>query len=158
MSLFHPICGDCGFRVIQGTDSFCSLPKFKIDPNTESCSKHKFRESIKICEVCGDTLFEPGIVDLVDGHAHILCNNCASKFGFCKTCGNFKYCKFEQDPSPTEKIVQKEIRQGNMIMMTTVKNPKRIEETCKKDCCCYDEKNGCVRETIHYCASWKTPY
>ena len=66
MSLFHPVCGDCGFRVVQGADSFCSLPKFKIDPNTESCSKHKFRESINFCEICGAALLEPGIVDLID--------------------------------------------------------------------------------------------
>ena len=158
MSLFNPICGDCGLKVVQGTDSFCSLSKLKINPDIDSCSKHIFQESMKNCEICGNIILEPGIVDLIDGIPHIICSNCASQMGFCNTCGNIKICKFEQDTSPTEKFVQKQIRQGNMIMMTTVKNPKRIEETCKKDCCCYDEKNGCVRETIHYCASWKTPY
>ena len=158
MSLFHPICGDCGLKVEQGTDSFCSLSKIKIDPNIDSCSKHTFQETMKICEICGSVLLEPGIVDLIDGHAHILCHNCISQLGFCNTCRNIKDCKFEPDPSPTEKIIQKEIRQGNMSMMTTVKNPKRIEETCKKGCYCYDEKNGCIRETIHYCTSWKSLY
>lgn len=158
MSLFNPICGDCGFKVTQGADSFCSLSKLKVDPSIDSCSKHTFQESMKICEVCGNIMLESSIVDLIDGSPHIICSNCASQMGFCNTCGNVKNCKFEQDNSPTEKFVQKQVRQGNMIMMATVKNPKRIEETCKKDCCCYDEKNGCIRETIHYCTSWKVPY
>lgn len=76
----------------------------------------------------------------------------------CSTCKLSNVCEFETNPSPIEKTINQQIRQGNMIMMAPVKNPKRIEETCKKFCKCYDEKNGCLRQTIQTCNSWKAPY
>lgn len=158
MSLFNSICGDCGFRVTQGSESFCSLSKLKVIPEVDSCSKHVFQDSMKFCEICGNVIFESGIVDLVDGSPHIICSSCASRMNTCATCVEAEKCDFETNSCPIEKVVQKQVRQGNMVMMTTVKNPKRIEETCKKNCKCYDEKNGCIKESIHTCPSWKVLY
>lgn len=158
MSLFHPICGDCGFRVDQGTDSFCSITKLKVNKDLDSCSKHTPQESMRFCEICGNPFIEGGIIDLIDGSAHLICNNCASKLNTCQTCKEVTNCDFETNPSPIQKVIQQQVRQGNMVMMTTVKNPKRIEETCKKNCKCYDEKNECIRENIQFCTSWVAIY
>ena len=56
------------------------------------------------------------------------------------------FCSFENDPSPLPKIVQKQVRQGNMTAITQVRNPERIEITCKKDCPCYDPEFECLRQ------------
>ena len=89
---------------------------------------------MKHCEICGQPLLVPGIVDIVDGNPHLICTTCGSKMNTCETCKEISKCDFETNPSPIEKTINKQVRQGNMIMMTTVKNPKRIDETCKKNC------------------------
>ncbi len=158
MAIFNKSCGDCGFRATQGADTVCSILHIKVDPVSDCCPKYIFQEQMRYCEICGQPLLEPGIVDLINGKPHLICSNCGSQMGTCKTCKEVSKCDFETNPSPIEKAIQKQVRQGNMIMMTTVKNPKRIEETCKKNCKCYDPKNECLRQTIQTCNHWCAPY
>lgn len=152
------MCGDCGFKVAQGADNICSIFRIIIDAEKDSCPKYKPVSQMKHCEICGKALLEPGIIDLKDGHPHLICSNCLNSIETCMTCQEILDCDFETNPSPTEKTITKQIRQGNMISVTTVKNPKRIEETCKKNCKCFDEKNGCLRQTIRTCEHWHTTY
>ena len=158
MSIFNKFCGDCGFREAQGSALVCSIFRIKVDPNLDSCPKYVYELYMKHCEICGQPLLVPGIVDIVDGNPHLICTTCGSKMNTCETCREISKCDFETNPSPIEKTINKQVRQGNMVMMTTVKNPKRIDETCKKNCKCYDEKNECRRQNIQTCGHWCTPY
>ena len=81
---------------------------------------------------------------------HILCPNCASQLNTCSFCKKVNVCTFETDPSPLPKMVQKQIRQGPMISVTTEMNPERIRQTCEKGCDCFDANFGCMRQ-FHYC-------
>lgn len=81
-----------------------------------------------------------------DGSWIRICQNCQSKFGTCVGCSKSATCDFETNPSPIPKTVQKRTQQGSQIMVTTIKNPSRIDVTCRINCPCFSEENGCCRE------------
>jgi hypothetical protein len=81
--------------------------------------------SIMVCETCSRQTKQQVIVP--DGDLwHILCPSCADQLNSCGFCKNGDKCDFETNSSSLPKFVQKQIRQGNMISVTTVKNPERI--------------------------------
>lgn len=97
------------------------------------------------CETCG----RPTELQILcpDGDKwHILCPNCASQLNSCAFCKKANVCTFETDPSPLPKMIQKQIRQGPMIQIATIKNPEREKITCQNGCFCYSEEFGCMRE------------
>ena len=101
------------------------------------------------CETCG----RPTELQVLcpDGDKwHILCPSCASQLNSCAFCKKVNTCTFETDPSPLPKMIQKQIRQGPMISVTTEMNPERIRQTCEKGCDCFDANFGCMRQ-FHYC-------
>ena len=101
------------------------------------------------CETCGRPTEQQVLCP--DGDTwHILCPNCASQLNSCAFCKKVNVCTFETDPSPLPKMVQKQIRQGPMITVTTEMNPERIRQTCEKGCDCFDANFGCMRQ-FHYC-------
>lgn len=101
------------------------------------------------CETCGRPIEQQFLCP--DGDSwHILCGNCASQLNTCAFCKKVDVCTFETDPSPLPKMVQKQIRQGPMISVTTEMNPERIRQTCEKGCDCFDANFGCMRQ-FHYC-------
>lgn len=101
------------------------------------------------CETCGRPT-EQQVLCPDGDNWHILCPNCAFQLNTCAFCKKVNTCTFETDPSPLPKMVQKQIRQGSMITVTTVKNPDRIAITCKMGCPCYDSEFECMRE-FYYC-------
>ena len=101
------------------------------------------------CETCGRPTQQQVLCPDGDNW-HILCPNCASQLNTCAFCKKANTCTFETDPSPLPKMVQKQIRQGNMISVTTEMNPERIRQTCEKGCDCFDANFGCMRQ-FHYC-------
>ena len=101
------------------------------------------------CETCGRPTDQQFLCP--DGDIwHILCPNCASQLNSCSFCKKVNTCLFETDPSPLPKMIQKQIRQGPMISVTTEKNPERIRQTCEKGCDCFDPNFDCMRQ-FHYC-------
>ena len=101
------------------------------------------------CETCGRPTDQQILCP--DGDIwHILCPNCASQLNSCSFCKKVNTCLFETDPSPLPKMIQKQIRQGPMISVTTEKNPARVDITCKKECDCFDPNFDCMRQ-FYYC-------
>lgn len=101
------------------------------------------------CETCGRQTEQQVLAP--DGDSwHILCPNCADQLNSCGFCKNAGKCDFETNPSSLPKFVQKQIRQGPMISVTTEMNPERIRQTCEKGCDCFDANFGCMRQ-FHYC-------
>lgn len=101
------------------------------------------------CETCGRPTEQQFLCP--DGDIwHILCPSCASQLNSCAFCKKVNTCSFETDPSPLPKMIQKQIRQGPMISVTTEMNSERIRQTCEKGCDCFDANFGCMRQ-FHYC-------
>lgn len=136
-------CGRCGFQSSDG--EHCGLTGIPVDPKTDGCTKGQ--TSPIQCDICNKFIF--GIKTLIpkeDGSIGIVCGNCANHLTSCRTCSKSVFCDFETNPSKIPKMIQKRIQQGSMISVSTVKNPDRIEVTCKKNCECFSENFGCLRE------------
>lgn len=97
-----------------------------------------------LCDFCGQSAT---IIDANDEeHTVFFCDRCFSVTKTCGACIKSTQCDFETNPSPLPKQVQKTVRQGNMVMQTVIKNEERIRETCRKNCACFHEDFGCLRE------------
>lgn len=141
-------CDTCGFR--DADRNICLLRKVKIDPINDFCSNHN--SSILYCEKCHSLIFEKPhfVMDGTDKH-HILCGRCAAALSTCNFCNHYSTCDFETNPSSLPKMVRKQIQQGPIISVVTIKNPDRVAITCQKNCNCYHPENGCMRENYYYC-------
>lgn len=102
-----------------------------------------------VCNFCG----QPAKFISIDP-IFCLCHRCFSLLNTCNACVNGATCDFETNPSPLPKRIQKTIRQGNMTMQTVAKNEERIRETCQKNCACFSEEFGCLKEN-GICANYK---
>ena len=145
-------CGQCA--LMQHNGGICPVFKTAQPPEHPGCNYHTLE--LNPCALCGNHM--PKGTQFIDvtipGKTIIYCGNCKQHISHCPTCVNGKECRFETDPSPLPKIVQQEIRQGNMISVTTVRNPERIRETCQNGCPCFDTEFGCSRQ-INYCGNYK---
>lgn len=104
------------------------------------------------CELCGNLFLPVAMVaDMTEGELHLVCPQCYNYLTTCHTCRKAKDCKFETDPSPIQKIIQRTYRQGPMTSVVQEKNPERIAITCQKGCDCYEPEKGCLREIIGWC-------
>lgn len=92
------------------------------------------------CDICG----RPGAA-IIDGE-HVICETCFAHMNTCALCDAARTCDFQTNPSPIPKTIRKEIRQGNMVAVTDIQNPERVEITCKKNCGCFSAKLGCLRQ------------
>lgn len=97
------------------------------------------------CKLCGRPCSKDAIV-CVEPFVYTICRNCHSLAGTCNLCSHSLTCDFETNPSPLPKQVQQTIRQGNMTMQSVVMNPERIRETCQKNCKCWNDEMGCLRQ------------
>ena len=146
-------CGTCAFP--QHNGGTCPFFYEKFPPETAGCPKHT--TSLVTCDVCGKLTYEP-IIDITDeAELHMWCPDCNSKSGHCQTCNRGGECSFMNDPSPIPKTIRKEIRQGNMIAVTDVMNPERVEKTCKNGCPCLDPEFGCLKQN-NCCGKWRPVY
>lgn len=137
-------CKSCGF--LDLAQNICQLFRIIMNPEEDYCSKHQERSEIKFCEACGNPIVGKSIL-IPDGDTyHELCFSCDAALYTCAFCKNNKGCDFETNPSPLPKQVQRQFRQGNMITVTTVMNPERIEITCKKNCSCFSPDFGCMKQ------------
>ena len=155
MALTNRTCGECA--LMQHNGGTCPIFNQTFEANESGCPR--FAKDLVTCELCRHLIMPVGVVvDMTDDeHPHFICDECRKKCGHCPTCVNARTCAFETDPSSLPKLIQKEFRQGNMISVTQVKNPARIDITCKKGCPCFSEENGCSRQ-INTCGNYKIGY
>ena len=148
-------CGECA--IWQHNSGTC--PYFKEPLDAQTCGCPKFSATTVTCEVCGGlTVPRAASIDMTNPDSpHTICANCEQHIGHCPTCQCANQCSFETDPSPLPKTVQQQIRQGNMISVTTVRNPERIRVTCQKGCQCFSEEFGCLRQ-FNSCGNYKIIY
>lgn len=142
-------CNTCA--LLDKNNNTCPVLRMEVNPNEDYCSKHV--KNVLICEACGRIDLTPVFVpeELPEETTyHTLCRNCLPALNTCVFCLNGRDCLFETDPSPLPKVIQQKVQNGPMITVTTVKNPSRIEITCKKGCPCYDPENDCMKQ-FNYC-------
>jgi hypothetical protein len=104
------------------------------------------------CDICHRQIHHTEVI--YDSKSNkIVCSDCCNRLSTCDNCHNGNICLFETDPSPLPKQIQKQIRQGNMIGQTIIKNPDRILITCKKGCPCWDAETESCNKQLRYCAN-----
>ena len=143
--MFNKRCETC--RIRDPRQNVCRITGSVVEPQKDFCSKHA--DKIETCESCGRLVMKPYLVP--DGCTyHLFCEDCATQLNTCNFCKKATTCEFETNPSSLPKMVQKQIRQGNMTTVMTVKNPARIDITCRVNCSCFSEDFECMRQ-FHYC-------
>ena len=138
-------CRTC--RILDPRQNVCQLSRQPVDPNKDYCTKHQ--EDIYQCERCHQATLMPFFTRHGDLW-HVYCGDCIQLLNTCAFCKGIEKCDFETNPSSLPKLVQKQVRQGNMVSITTVKNPERIRQTCENGCNCFSAENGCMRD-FNYC-------
>lgn len=138
-------CRTC--RILDPTRHICQLTGHPKDPDKDYCSQHaKF---IHQCENCGQIALETILVfDSIQ--YRIFCPQCAKQLNTCHFCQHGNECTFETSTSSIPKFVQKQIRQGNLVSIQTVKNPSRMEITCFS-CECFNKAENICLKDFNYC-------
>ena len=136
-------CLNCAYHTLNPQK--CPLIGYAYSGNGNQVCPYWAHELPK-CDYCGRIEQDCSILEATDGNWKRLCHDCRSKLGTCAMCKKSITCDFETNPSPIPKAVEKRFQQGNQIMVTTVKNEERIRETCRKNCKCFSEEFGCLRE------------
>lgn len=108
-----------------------------------------FKKYLNICDCCGKEHLQSFLCSWNNENYITLCGTCFQAASTCDLCVNGSTCAFEQDPSPIPKQIMKNIRQGNMMMQTSVKNPERVDKFCT-NCHCFNiAENTCNKEFGH---------
>lgn len=134
-------CKTCGF--LDPRQNVCLLTRLQVQPNKDFCSRHQ--EEVDKCDFCGSPVINPYIYLNEGQKIFSVCPSCKDKFSTCGTCQCKQDCAFAADKSMPD-MVQKQIRQGNMVSVMTVMNPQKIEKHCKTGCVCFSEDFGCLKE------------
>lgn len=154
-------CRDCVYygQSVVVTD-YCSRltgPNNKltpINPDGPTCQFFASRSKLTRCESCGNYMVD-GVLYQSEKGTKYICKLCASQSGTCDLCNERIHCEFETNPSPTPKVVTKQVQTNIGITVTQVTNPARIEETCKKGCVCWDkEYDACMRKEFATCGKY----
>ena len=145
-------CGDCA--LMQHGGGICQVYKTARAPTDPGCLYHT--TELHLCALCGNHMpKENQLIDATNPEDIVIyCRGCKQHVNHCPTCTNSQECRFETDPSSIPKIIQKEIRQGNMTTVMQIRNPDRIRETCKKGCPCFSEEFECLRQ-FNSCGNYK---
>lgn len=142
-------CKDCAaVRMTQDGRSICGYMETAIDLEKPACQNRVPIESITKCDVCGLALPISAAVVYFRNTEDInfLCPKCQRNLNTCATCINGNLCDFKTNPIPLPHQVQKTVRKGNAVMSTTIQNPERIKETCQKNCSCWSDEEGCLKQ------------
>ena len=136
-------CFTCAFRTLDPQK--CPLIGYSYTEDRNQVCPY-WAEELPTCEACGQIDPTYALTQKNDGTWVRLCKNCMSKSGTCGGCSNSTTSDFETNPSPIPKAVEKRFQQGNQIIVAQVKNPSRIDITCRVNCQCFSEEFGCLRE------------
>lgn len=139
-------CRSCSLSDVQ--QSACRMLQRTINLDKDYCPS--YTPQTYICETCRAIIINPIFTIGRDNQWHTHCENCAARLNTCDFCANIHTCAFETDPSPIPKVVQKQERNGPMTSIRTIKNPDRIDITCRKGCLCFHSDFGCLRQ-FHGC-------
>lgn len=147
------ICENC---LLHSKEYQCCIrTKTPVVP-TDYCSY--FASEIIKCDVCGRAIVTPATYYTEENNEAItiLCSSCMVARNQCQTCEYGSYCDFNENKEcQLPPMIQQTKRQGNMIMSRTVPNMARVEETCKKNCKCYNsELNCCSRGNFGTCGNY----
>lgn len=138
---FERKCGQCALPSLK--NGIC--PVFNQVPNLTHAACPMFEREIICCGVCNSAIIPSKSAIIMDNSTTYICDNCRLALSSCIGCKNGQSCAFENDPRP-DKYIPKSIRQGNTIIQTQIPNPEIIRETCQKDCKCFSQENGCLRQ------------
>ena len=117
------ICENCALY----RQNICALNGQQRNKN-DYCSN--FKKYLNICDCCGKEHIQSFLCSWDNENYITLCGVCFQAASTCDLCVNESTCSFEQDPSPIPKQIMKNIRQGNMMMQASVKNPERVDKFC----------------------------
>ena len=137
-------CFTCAFRTLDPQQ--CPLIGYNYADDRNQVCPYWIDELPK-CEVCGR--IDPNYVLFLnkDETGYIpVCSKCEGLSGTCGGCSKSSTCDFETNPSPIPKAIEKRFQQGNQTIIIQIKNPSRIDVTCRINCPCFSEENGCCRE------------
>ena len=154
-------CSTCYLRRrAQDQQLYCALTKLPIlNPNEESCSHHQ--DSVLNCQICGKPVMRSTDLELIQLKNETVekwisvCHNCGELVWRCSGCSHVSTCEFETNSDPTPKVIQKQIRQGNQIIVSGVKNPERIEKFCKNCKCFCKDENDCAKN-FNWCPNFES--
>lgn len=151
---FKKKCGTCANQgTFQDGSPGCAKFKIKVDLNKDFCSWHADKD-IPHCKFCNET---QNLILAYFGNNFIpVCEIHEQLFHTCQTCEKSKQCGFREDTSEPQ-FVMRQVRQGNMVMQTQVKNPNLVEKHCRR-CSCYFPDSGdgrCLQEgQTENCPLW----
>lgn len=137
-------CSNCGFRTLNPQQ--CPVIGYDYADPASSCPHHVYE--LVHCSFCDAIIPKPHytLIHSVDNSWKPICDNCFKLSGHCGGCSKSTTCDFETNPSTIPKAVQKTFQQGPQTITTMVKNPTRIDITCRVNCQCFSEEFGCLRE------------
>jgi hypothetical protein len=103
------------------------------------------------CALCKKPINSQDLIFELDLNK-LYCLRCHDLIYTCYNCEYGKSCEFETNSSTLPKMVQAQMRQGNAVMIQTIKNPERIKITCENGCKCWNaEECVCVKEESVNC-------
>ena len=138
-------CFTCGYRTLNPQQWPLIGYSYTEDRN-QVCPY--WIDEIVYCARCGKvipTKHYP-LTHYSDGTWKPTCENCLKLSGTCGGCSKSSTCDFETNPSPIPKAVEKRFQQGPMTQIVQIRNPDRIDISCRKNCECFSEEFGCLRE------------
>lgn len=140
---FKRKCGQCVLPSLNR--GICPFFQEQRGEYSEACIR--FKSEINYCEICGRPIIAGGIFEQdASNNWHFICDNCQAQCkGTCNACRNGQRCLFNEHPSPN-KFIMETVRQGNMVVQKQVQSPDIVRETCQKDCKCFSQENGCLRQ------------
>mgnify|MGYP003556996561 CR=1 FL=1 len=118
----------------------------------DSCPE--FKKYLNVCDSCGKEHIQTFLYSWDNKNYIKLCGSCFQATSTCGLCVNGCTCAFEQDLSPIPKQITKNIRQGNMMIQTTVKNPERVDKFCV-NCHCFNVKENTCNKEFGHCGNQK---
>lgn len=144
--MWQRTCKECAYF----DDMRCKISGQPAISHNVACAS--FSSQRYECDICHRQIHHTEVI--YDSKSNkIVCSDCGNRLSTCDNCHNGNICFFETDPSPLPKQIQKQIRQGNMIGQTIIKNPDRILITCKKGCPCWDAETESCNKQLRYCAN-----
>ena len=144
--MWQRTCKECAYF----DDMRCKISGQPAISHNVACAS--FSSQRYECDICHRQIHHTEVI--YDSKSNkIICSDCGNRLSTCDNCHNGNICVFETDPSPLPKQIQKQIRQGNMIGQTIIKNPDRILITCKKGCPCWNTETESCNKQLRYCAN-----
>lgn len=144
--MWQRTCKECAYF----DDMRCKISGQPAISHNVACAS--FSSQRYECDICHRQIHHTEVI--YDSKSNkIICSDCGNRLSTCDNCHNGNICVFETDPSPLPKQIQKQIRQGNMFGQTIIKNPDRIDITCKKGCSCWNTETESCNKQLRYCAN-----